>query len=162
MFKPQFEYKLSFGWWVGSYFRNDLPQEHFEDKCFLPFQTFMLIQAWASLKQKGECVWKGIYWRYWWENSTTVVPVWSFAYLISPLPSLLLSHQSTSHMNFLSTLSPKLFPFFSVGITSILIWALTPLCWDYYNNLIFNFFVYGFSYLHLSQIGHQTHFLSFF
>lgn len=50
MFKPQFEYKLSFGWRTGSYFRNGLPQEHFEDKCFYLFQTFMLIEAWVSLK----------------------------------------------------------------------------------------------------------------
>jgi len=37
VFKPQFECKYSFGWQTGSYFRNGLPQEHFEDKCFLPF-----------------------------------------------------------------------------------------------------------------------------
>lgn len=54
MFKPQFEYKLSFGWQTGSYFRNGLPQEHFEDKCFLPFPNIYANSSASKFKSREE------------------------------------------------------------------------------------------------------------
>lgn len=52
--KPQFEYKLSFGWWTGSYFRNGWPQEHFEDKCFLPFPNIYANSSLGKFKSREE------------------------------------------------------------------------------------------------------------
>lgn len=54
LFKPQFEYKLSFGWQTGSYFRNRLPQEHFEDKCFLPFPNIYANSSMAKVRSREE------------------------------------------------------------------------------------------------------------
>lgn len=112
VFKPQFEYKLSFGWRTGSYFRNGLPQEHFEDKCFLPLPNIYANSSMGEFKSREEkALGKvgGGDWRYWWENCTTIIPAWSLAYLISSFLSTLLSNQPTSLRNLFSTLSPTLF-----------------------------------------------------
>lgn len=54
VFKPQFEYKLSFGWQTGLYFRNSLPQKHFEDKWFLPFPNIYANSSVGKFKSRDE------------------------------------------------------------------------------------------------------------
>lgn len=54
MLKPQFEYKVIFGWQTNSYFRNSLPRQHFTDYFFSLSSNGYLILAWASLKREPE------------------------------------------------------------------------------------------------------------